>query len=151
MPAGRPAIYTQELADEVCSRLADGDSLRTVCIADDMPSMTTVFKWLRENEEFAKQYARAKEESATALFEEIFDIADDGTNDWMEARDKEGNAIGWRENGEALQRSRLRVDTRKWALSKLVPKKYGDKVTTEHTGPNGGPVQIQEIKRTIIK
>jgi len=99
--------------------------------------MSTVFKWLREKPEFSQQYARAKEESADALFEELLEIADDGTNDWMERQNAEGENIGWQLNGEHVQRSRLRLDTRKWALSKLKPKKYGDRIHTEHSGTIG--------------
>lgn len=106
--------------------MADGLSLRTVCKADEMPDKTTVFKWLRERPEFLAQYARAKEESADALADEMLDIADDGSNDWMELHHREN--VGWVENGEAMQRSRLRVDTRKWIASKLKPKKYGEKL-----------------------
>jgi hypothetical protein len=91
---------------------------------------------------FLDQYARAKEESADAFVEDMLDIADDGSNDWMEQKDKDGEAIGWRENGEAIQRSRLRVDTRKWIASKLKPKKYGEKIETTHQGPGGGPIMI---------
>lgn len=71
------------------------------------------------------------------MAEEILDIADDGTNDWMEKKDDEDNCIGWRENGEAVQRSKLRVDTRKWLMSKLAPKKYGEKQEIKHSGSIG--------------
>lgn len=125
-PVGRPSEYTAEKADRICEQLADGMSLRSVCLAEDMPSTVTVFKWLRTYPEFLSQYARAKEESADALADEMLDIADDASNDWME-RNKPGET-GWVENGEAMQRSRLRVDTRKWIASKLKPKKYGEKL-----------------------
>lgn len=129
---GRPSDYTQELADKICSQLAEGISLRTVCLAEDMPSKTTVFSWLRTHPEFLAQYARAKEESADAMAEEILDIADDGTNDWMTMK------IGGKEtevpNNEVLQRSRLRVDTRKWIMSKMKPKKYGEKYDVTSDG-----------------
>lgn len=137
MSGGRPSDYTQELADMICSRLADGESLRAICRDDDMPNKATVFRWLREKEGFSDQYARAKEESADALFEELLEIADDGTNDWMEKHGQDGELIGYQLNGEHVQRSRLRLDTRKWALSKLKPKKYGDRVETHHTGAIG--------------
>jgi hypothetical protein len=91
-----------------------------------MPDCATVFRWIRVKEGFREQYTRAKEESADALLEETLDIADDGSNDWMESNDP--NNPGYRANGEHVQRSRLRVDTRKWAMSKLKPKKYGDKL-----------------------
>ena len=145
MPAGRPTIYTPELADQICNRLAEGESLRTVCNNNDMPCKTTVFMWFRTNEEFLNQYARAKEESADALVEDILDIADDGSNDWMERKDAEGEIIGWQLNGEHIQRSKLRVDTRKWAASKLKPKKYGDKIENIHTGPDGGPIETKTL------
>jgi len=141
MPAGRPSDYTPELADRICERLAEGVSLRTVCMADDMPDASTVFRWLRTNTEFCEQYTRAKQESADALVDEMTDIADDGTNDWMEEKDREGEIKGWRENGEAIQRSRLRVETRKWIAAKLKPKKYGDKVEHEHSGK----ITLEEI------
>ena len=101
-----------------------------------MPCVKTVFNWFGSHPEFLQQYARAKEESADALAEEILDIADDGSNDWMIRHDKDGEE-GWQLNGEHVQRSRLRVDSRKWIASKLKPKKYGDKTTTEHTGTVG--------------
>ncbi len=137
MPAGRPSDYTQELADHICERLALGESMRSIARDDSMPAMSTLFKWLRLHKEFAEQYARAKEESADALFEELLDIADDGRNDYMERLDDEGNSVGYQFNGEHVQRSKLRVDARKWALSKLKPKKYGDRLETHHSGSIG--------------
>jgi hypothetical protein len=138
MPAGRPTDYTPELADEICAQLADGDSLRAVCNSDSMPSKSTVFRWLRTNEEFRDQYARAKEESADAMADEVLDIADDGTNDWMERLGKDGDSLGWQLNGEHVQRSKLRIDTRKFLMSKMKPKKYGDKVDLNVGGQEGG-------------
>lgn len=148
MPGGRPTDYCSELADTICERIADGQSVREICRDPDMPAMSAVFRWIATHEEFKEQYVLAREAQAQFLAEEILDIADDGTNDWMERHDKEGEAIGWRENGEAMQRSRLRVDTRKWVLSKLLPKKYGDKITNEHTGPNGGPIKTISAEMT---
>jgi len=132
---GRPSEYTQETADRICSQLAEGKSLRTVCKADDMPCMQTVFNWMRAYPQFLDQYTRAKEESADLLVEEMLDISDDATNDWMEVHDKDNP--GYRLNGEAINRSRLRVDTRKWIAAKLKPKKYGERLQTEVTGADG--------------
>lgn len=131
-PMGRPSDYTPELAATICGELASGKSMRTVCLAEDMPAMSTVFLWLRKHPEFSEQYAQAKAEAADALVEEMLDISDDGTNDWMEVHDKDGECIGYKVNGEHVQRSRLRVDTRKWIASKLKPKKYGDKLDMNH-------------------
>src|SRR5690606_36207511 len=90
--------------------------------------------------EFLTKYARAREVQAEALADEMIDIADNGTNDWMEKRNADGAVIGWQENGEALRRSDLRIKTRQWIASKLLPKKYGDKVAV--TDPEGGPLQV---------
>lgn len=137
----RPSEFTQETADIICEKLADGESLRSICAADEMPSRTTVFKWLGQYPEFADQYARARDAQADAIFDDIIGIADDGTNDWMEKKGADGQTIGWQENGEALRRSVLRVDARKWMAGKLRPKKYGEKV--QHTGADGeSPVQV---------
>lgn len=138
---GRPTDYSLELADTICFRLANGESMRSVCRDDATPAMTTVFRWLRENEEFQQQYAIATEERAEAFVEDMVDIADNATNDWMESNG-EGNE-GYRLNGESIQRSRLRVDTRKWAASKMKPKKYGDKIQQEITAPEGVVFNMQ--------
>jgi hypothetical protein len=135
---GRPTKYTPELCDLICTQLAAGMSLRTVCEPKSMPSAVSVFAWMRKYPDFLKQYARAKVESADALVEEMLDIADDGRNDWMEVFDKEGECVGYKVNGEHVQRSKLRVDTRKWAASKLSPKKYGDKLDLNHDVKEGG-------------
>lgn len=126
--------FTQAKADAICERIADGESLRSICADESMPSTSTVCKWLSEQPSFSEQYARAREMQADALFDEILEIADDGSNDWMERRDKEGEAIGWRENGEAMRRSQLRVEARKWMAGKLQAKKYGDKIDVNHSG-----------------
>ncbi len=129
---GRPEIWSQELADAVCFEIAQGYSLRTVCKNEKLPGMTTIFKWLRERPEFANQYARATEERTEALAEEILDIADDGSNDFMLIQ--KGNVEYEIENKEVTNRSRLRVDTRKWLMSKMKPKKYGDKLDLTSDG-----------------
>lgn len=125
--AGRPTTYTQEMATLICARMAEGESLRSICRDKTTPAMSTVFLWVSKHKEFSEQYKLAMASRADAMFEEMFDIADDGQNDWMEILDKDGDNIGWRVNGENIQRSRVRIDTRKWALSKMMPKKYSDK------------------------
>lgn len=113
-PTGRPSSYTDETADEICVRLAQGRSLRSICADADMPSQSAVFKWLRDNERFQQQYAHAREAQADALFDETLEIADGSAGD--------------------VQRDRLRVDTRKWMAGKLRPKVYGDRVELNHSG-----------------
>jgi len=130
---GRPTKYSQELADRFCELIATGDSLRTACKSEDMPAPSTIFKWIREHDDFSKQYARATEERTEAMAEELLDIADDGSNDWMIVNRKDGSE-GWQLNGEHVQRSRLRADTRKWLMAKMKPKKYGDKIDMTSNG-----------------
>lgn len=127
-PVGRPDAFTQQLADRVCEELALGKSLRRVCDMDGMPAPNTVFKWMRTREEFLQQYARAKQESADAMAEELLDIVDDARNDYMEDNYDKGRTPGYTLNGENIQRSKLRSDTRKWLMAKMKPKVYGDKV-----------------------
>lgn len=130
MPAGqgRPTIYSQTLAAIILDRLAEGESLRSICRDAEMPSRPTVYGWMLDNVQgFSAQYARAREMQAHALADETLQIADDGSNDWMERNDPDNP--GWIANGEHIQRSRLRVDARKWAASKILPKVYGDKTT----------------------
>lgn len=143
MKVGRPIEYTQEIGDEICEMIAMGKSIRTICLEEHMPAVSTLYRWIRLVPEFEKQYARAKEDQADALAEDILDIADDGTNDWMEARDSDGNIIGWKENGEALQRSRLRVDARKWLAAKFKAKKYGDSTQLRHADADGNKIIIE--------
>lgn len=131
---GRPSSYTQEIGDAICERIAEGESLRSICGAEDMPSKSAVFRWLATDLTFRDQYARAKEAQAEALADEIMDIADDGSNDWME---KEHGPVL---DAEHVQRSKLRIEARKWVAAKLLPKKYGDKVAL--TGADDGPLQV---------
>lgn len=124
--------YPKDIADQICEKIADGESLRTICEEEGMPSKTTVFRWLADDEQFRDQYARAREMQADAIFDDILSIADDGRNDWMLR--KYGDDERYVENGEALRRSALRIDARKWMAGKLRPKKYGDKLDVEHNG-----------------
>jgi hypothetical protein len=123
--------YSEEdktrIVNEVCGRILGGEAVRNIMKDEKLPDFSTLLEWVSVDEAKSKQYARAMELRGELLFEETLEICDDGSNDWMERFDREGNNIGWQINGEHVQRSRLRVDTRKWYLSKLNPKKYGDK------------------------
>ncbi len=107
---GRPSDYTQEIADIICERIADGKSLRKVCAEDDaLPDRGTVLRWLAkdEHQEFRGQYARAQDERADVYFEQTMEISDDAGAD-----------------RDAIAKARLRVDTRKWVCARMNPKKY---------------------------
>ena len=141
---GRPTSYNEEIASLICGRMANGESLRSICRDPAMPALSSVFLWVSKHPEFSEQYKLAMASRADAMFEEMFDIADDGSNDWMEVNGKDGET-GWKLNGEHVQRSRLRLDTRKWALSKMMPKKYGDNIVDESTD-NDGDVEIRVVR-----
>ena len=117
----------EEIFDFICQRIEEGESLRKILKDSDMPSSRTFFKWIHNDELKVKQYALALEYRADVMFEEILDIADDKSNDTL--INDEGVE---RPNSEWINRSRLRVDARKWMLSKMLPKKYGDKQETTH-------------------
>ena len=113
--------FSQELFDEICIRIAEGESLRKICKDEKMPALVNVWRWLNDNEALSKQYARAREEQAETFVDEILDIADNNKDDTF--IDEDGKLII---NQEVIARSRLRVDSRKWIASKLKPKKFGD-------------------------
>ncbi|MHC2462104.1 terminase small subunit-like protein [Bradyrhizobium embrapense] len=137
----RPSDYSLELAALICDRMAEGESLRTICKAEDMPARSTVFLWLAAHKEFSDLYARATDARAHLLAEEILEISDDGRNDTY--KDDDGHVIT---DHDVIARSRLRVDSRKWLAARLAPRKYGDRVLQEHTGADGGAIK-QEVTR----
>jgi hypothetical protein len=122
-----------EIINKACLRISEGERIRDILAGDDMPSTETFFKWLSDDDVKAKQYAYACEVRAENIFDEMIEIADDGTNDFMKKQIGEGLEIEVL-NSEHIQRSRLRIDTRKWMLSKLNPKKFGDKVDLTSAG-----------------
>jgi hypothetical protein len=143
------SIYTQEIADEILVRLAEGESLRAICRDLHMPDKATVLRWLQSNEEFRDQYARARELQAEGQADELLDIADDGTNDWVNRETRDGGTIRVLD-GEHVQRSKLRVDARKWIAARLLPKRYGDRIAHEHSGSGGGPIEITTEHRSKL-
>ena len=138
-PVGRPTTYNPDIAARICGEIASGKSLRTVCKADDMPALSTIFVWRREHPEFAEQYARAEDDRAAAFIEDITAIADDSSEDWEERVNEKGETYTVL-NRDNINRSRLRVDSRKWLASKILPKRYGDKV--ELSGSETSPLKV---------
>jgi hypothetical protein len=153
--AGRPSSFTQDIADTICTRLAEGESLRTICKSDDMPDKATVMRWLAdpEKKEFCDQYARAREAQADFYAESVIEIADEECT--FVKKSKHG---GEDEDGDvevafdptAVARNRLRVDARRWYAGKVAPKKYGDKLAV------GGaddlpPVTVRRIELVALE
>lgn len=131
---GRKTIKTSALLDAICEGIAQGKSARAMCIETGI-SQQTLWNWLAADKSFFEQYARAKELCADFIAEEILEIADDKSGD--KKFDDNGREIT---DHEFINRSRLRVDARKWYASKLSPKKYGDKIVNEHQGNPDQPI-----------
>lgn len=134
LKVGRPTLYSKELADLICQRVATCTfGLTRMCeLYDELPDKTTINLWRYKYPEFSHQYAQAKLKQADLMAEEILEIADDGKNDWMESFGEEGE-VSYKLNSEHVQRSRLRIDTRKWLASKLLPKQYGQHAEDKET------------------
>jgi hypothetical protein len=122
---GRPTTYTQELADDLIEHMAGGRSVASWCAKDGHPHVATVLRWTAAHPDFREAYARAREFHADAIFDEIVDIADDKTGDWIET-DK-----GMRYNPEAAARSRVRVEARLKVAGRLNPQRYSERVGLE--------------------
>jgi hypothetical protein len=133
----RPSTYSLETVNELCARIVEGESLRSICRDEAMPGLSTIFKWLGEHPEFVEQYTRAKEEQAETLADEIVAIADEQDYEKIEI---DGVPLAVKFDSTAVARNRLRMDARKWVASKLKPKKYGDKL--ELAGDKDSPLTV---------
>lgn len=132
------STFNQEDADTICAALAEGHSLLSICEAMGIP-YSTARQWEEDNPEHAANSARARAMGCHVLAEQCIEIADDGRNDWMEADDGNGGTA-YKLNGEHVQRSRLRIDTRMRLIGKWLPKVYGEKVAV------GGADDLPPIK-----
>lgn len=152
---GRPSKYTEELAIDICTRLAEGESLNKICKTKGLPTLKTIYNWILKHPEFLQMYEKAREDQADTLADEILSISDEtpekiilrGEGDKQE----EERSI----DPSGIQRNRLRVDARKWVAAKLKPRKYGDR--TIHSGADGDNIQVdirlqaKEIMAEVMK
>lgn len=146
---GRPSKYTPELAEIICARIADGQSLREICKADEFPDRVTVLRWVFANEDFRHQYERARQVATETMMDEVKDIADDSSNDYMERLNSKGEFVGWAENGDSTKRAQLRITTRQWIAERMAPKRWGSKQQVTHQNPDGTPVGQPIDPRTL--
>lgn len=138
-PRGRPPKnLATDIQEHICRELSEGRSLRAICREDEAVTYSegSVRYYLIKDASFFALYARARDIGLDVMMGEILDICDDGSNDFYEKERKDGSKYEAPDH-ENINRSRLRVDTRKWTLSKLAPKRYGDKIQTEITNPDG--------------
>jgi hypothetical protein len=146
---GRPSSYCDEVATEICDRMASGQGLRQICSADDMPARTTVLRWLDSNPDFRDRYARAREALMDFYSEEILKIAFDDSGDFFIERDKRGRDM-MVANHARVQRDRLKVDSLKWIMSKLAPRRYGERPVDDAPPVSESEQPVVSITRTFI-
>lgn len=143
-PVGRPTKYSEELAVDICVLIAEGKPLTKICKMNGMPSLATVYRWLSTDKKFQDMYARARDDQADTMADEITEIADQ-TPEMEPVLDKEGNVIEMRMHSAYVQWQRNRVDARKWVAAKLKPRKYGDRQVVA-----GDPEAPLEVKGNTI-
>lgn len=125
-PPRRPHPLDKGILDRICEGLIEGKSITQVCEPEDMPHFTMVYRVMARDEAFAKEIARAREAQQEAIIDETVALADGATpEDWQVVK--------------------MRIWARQWRAAKLAPKKYGEKLQTELTGANGGPMQVQAL------
>lgn len=120
---GRPTLYSEEIVDNICNLLTGGMSLRKICMQDNFPDAATIYRWLDAHPDFCDKYTRAREAATENMLEEIFEIAD---SEDIKPEDK-----------------RVRIDTRKWAMGKLKPKKYGDRQIVDVGNKDGEALKVE--------
>ena len=127
---GRPTTVDFDVCTRIFERMiVGGESLRAICRDDDFPAIGTFLRWVSAHSHLREQYDIAMQLRAEKYVEEIIEISDDATNDYMEKHGQD--SVGYVLNGEFVQRSRLRIDARKWVASKLLPR-YAEKVDLNH-------------------
>lgn len=133
-------MISQATRDQICDRLAEGESLRAICRSEGMPTEAAIRKLAHSDPQFGTQYAAARAVGYERLADEILEISDDSSRDVIQTEN------GPKADAEVVARSRLRVDSRKWMLSKMLPKVYGDKIDLNHSGA----VQFSRIEAVIV-
>ena len=125
-PNGRPTIFTEILAAKICQRIADGESIRAICSDPNMPSTTAIFRWIANGkyDGFRQLYEASMQIRLETLGDGLIELADAPI---------ERNAAGAIDSA-AVQMRRLQIETRRWILSKLLPRKYGDRMGLDHQG-----------------
>ena len=144
-PTGRHSEFTPETVETICSRLAAGETLRQICKDENLPAASTVVEWCDAHPEFAERYARARSKGLDAIADEIIEIADASSSDYIETEN------GPRLNAEHVQRSKLRVDSRRWLLSKLRPDKYGDRTAVDVSGSLNFGAAVELVRERRIQ
>lgn len=123
--------YTPALADEICERISQGETLRSICRDEGVPAFQRIYEWMARDSEFAERFAKARDVGFDAIAQECMEIADSKDED--------------------AQSRKVRIWARLELLKKWDPKRYGELIKQQHSGPNGGPLEFTEIIRKIVK
>jgi len=143
------STYTKQMADIICIRLSEGESLKEIVRSEGMPDRATVYRWLLEQPAFCDMYTRAREEQADTLADEIIAIADESP-EINEIRDKHGDVIDIKIDSGYVAYQKQRIEARKWTAMKLKPKKYGDKLELAGDPNNPMKVEVQSEADTYL-
>ena len=127
---GRPSGYSEEIATLLLEQIAEGESLRSICLDPDMPGLRTVFDWLDQREDFRTKYARAREIQGDVMDDKILTVANECTP-------------------ETAHADKVKIAAYQWRAAKLAPKKYGEKTQQEISGPDGSPLTIGWVNAAI--
>lgn len=144
---GRPTVFTQQVANLICVRISEGESLKSITLDEEMPDRATVYRWLAADPLFCDMYTRAREDQADTLADEILAISDEQP-EVIAVVNKQGELIEHKLDGAFLQWQRNRIDTRKWIAMKLKPRKYGDRQIL--AGDSESPIAVQNDAMTIL-
>jgi predicted secreted protein len=140
--AQRPTKRTPAVEKRIIDGLCDGTPLRELCRQEGMPNWRTVYDWISADPDFAARIAHARDLGYDAIAEDILDIADDGTNDYVQ-RKRQGGDTELVLDTDHVQRSKLRIETRLKLLAKWNPKKYGDKQTVDVGNKDGETLKVE--------
>ena len=144
-----PTKFNKKMADRICTLIAEGWSLRNIAALEDMPAKSNMLEWIRTKPAFQDQYTRAKRAAIDMYADELLDIADDASNDWMirQFGDREEEVF----NSEHYKRSELRVKTRQWLMQVLKPKKYNQAYVSERAKKDLGTQETDnKLEITIV-
>jgi hypothetical protein len=136
----RPVAFTEELFIKLLDRLAQGETLVAICADQTMPTRQSLFQKLYKDENARELYYAAREMQMEAMAEEILELSDNAENDW--STDDRGRRVA---NNDVLQRARLKVDTRKFIMAKMAPRRFGEKNFTEVSGDPNKPLTLTVV------
>lgn len=162
-PSNHVSSFDKKIFDIVCERMAAGHSLRSVCADESLPDESTIRKWALEDDARYTQYTRARGVQADSYVDELIAISD-GAGDLQQLLKELGiDDLSSEKKIDAkmlkalvrqkVERDRLKIETRKWLISKILRTRFGDKVSQEITGPNGEPLNAannQPILNVIL-